>query len=139
MGGKQLPLHMSRILTVFLGFLVTVAALAAPMLGDNLIDIINAIAGTLLGSLLAVFLLGMFSWRANSPGVVIGLGAGAISLAAVVSLTDVPRWWYGGFTIVPTLLVGAVASRWFQPPSSSQVPADNLLVPKLVVSRSRKG
>ncbi len=116
LGGRQLPLRASRALTVLLGALVIVAALLAPLLGKNVIDIINTIAGTLLGGLLAVFLLGMFAPRANAPGVLIGLATGAVCLVAVIVATDVPKWWYGAFTVFPTLLVGSAASRLFPPP-----------------------
>jgi Na+/proline symporter len=116
LGGRDLSLRASRALTVALGALVIAAALAAPLLGSNVIDIINTIAGTLLGGLLAVFLLGMFAPRSNSPGVLIGLAAGAASLVAAIVWTDIPKWWYGAFTVFPTLLAGAVASRWFAPP-----------------------
>jgi SSS family solute:Na+ symporter len=117
LGGKELSLRASRMLTVLLGFLVIVAALVAPLLGSNVIDIVNTIAGTMLGGLMAVFLLGMFVPRANPAGVLIGLGAGAMSLAVVILGTDVPKWWYGAFTIFPTFLVGILASRFFAPPS----------------------
>jgi SSS family solute:Na+ symporter len=116
--GRNLSLRASRWLTVALGVLVVLAALAAPLLGKNVIDIINTIAGTLLGGLMAVFLLGMFAPRANGPGVLIGLLSGGVSLLVVITATKIPTWWYGAFTIFPTLCVGALASRWFAPPAA---------------------
>ena len=116
LGGRQLPLIASRLLTLALGLLVIGAALMAPMLGDNVINIINTIAGTLLGGLMAVFLLGIFVPRANSAGVLIGLLFGALCLLAIIVATDVPKWWYGAFTIFPTLLVGTIASYLYAPP-----------------------
>jgi SSS family transporter len=121
--GKQLPLLASRALTVVLGALVIVAALVAPLIGKNVIDIINAIAGTLLGGLMAVFLLGMFSRRANAAGVLIGLSTGAACLVAVILWTGVPKWWYGAFTIFPTLVIGSLASYWFAPPRKEALSA----------------
>lgn len=118
LGGKNLSLHRSRALTAALGGLVILAALLAPLLGSNVIDIITTIAGTLLGALMAVFLLGMFVPRANAPGVMIGLAFGAASLILVIATTDVPQWWYGAFTIFPTLVAGSLASRLFAPPST---------------------
>ena len=115
--GKDLSLGASRTLTVILGALVIIAALAAPLLGNSVIDIINTIAGTLLGGLMAVFLLGMFAPRANAAGALIGLAAGAVSLVIVIALSEIPTWWYGAFTIFPTLIVGLVASYCFAPPS----------------------
>ena len=118
LGGRQLPLRASRALTIALGVLVILAALLAPQLGKDVIDIILTIAGTLLGGLMAVFLLGMFVRRANSAGALIGLTTGTVCLLFVIVFTDIPTWWYGAFTIFPTLLVGAAASYLFAPPSS---------------------
>lgn len=123
LGGRQLPLIGSRLLTMALGALVIAAALLAPRLGENVIDIINAIAGTLLGGLMAVFLLGMFSRRANSAGVLIGLAAGAACFLYVLHETEIPKWWYGAFTIFPTLLIGTVASYFFPPPRREAITA----------------
>jgi solute:Na+ symporter, SSS family len=116
LGGRQLSLRISRLLTVGLGILVIVAALVAPRLGSNVINIITTIAGTLLGGLMAVFLLGMFSPRANTPGALIGLLVGAVSLAAVATWTEIPSWWYGAFTVFPTWIVGILASYLFARP-----------------------
>lgn len=116
LGGRQLSIGASRALTVVLGALVIAAALAAPLLAKDVIDIINTIASTLLGGLMAVFLLGMFVPRTNSPGVLIGLAAGAACAVFVIFKTDIPGWWYGAFTVFPTLIVGALASCFFPPP-----------------------
>jgi SSS family solute:Na+ symporter len=119
-----LPLRLSRILTSALGITVILAALLVPVLGNNVIEIINVIAGTSLGMLLAVYLLGLFVPRANLAGVLAGLAAGLICLASVWG--RVPNWWYGAFTIVPTFIVGAVASLLFAPPPESML-KDTLL------------
>lgn len=120
LGGKELPLRLSRALTIGLGLLVIVAALLAPMLGNNVIDIINTIASTMLGGLMAVFLLGIFSQRANSAGVLVGLAVSAVCLVVVIQTTNIPKWWYGVFTVFPTLLIGLIASHWFAaPPAES--------------------
>ncbi len=116
MRGKQLSLTASRVLTAVLGVVVIGVALVVPVLGDTVIGIITAIAGTCLGMLLGVYLLGMFVSRANLPGVLIGLVAGLVCLAAVWIGTDIPKWWFGAFTITPTFVVGAIASLFFDPP-----------------------
>jgi solute:Na+ symporter, SSS family len=114
---RQLSVGASRLLTLALGCLVILAAWTMPLLGRNIIDMINVVAGTLLGGLLAVFLLGMFAPRANSSGVLIGWITGLLSLLFVIIATDIPRWWYGAFVLFPTLIVGSIASRAFPPPS----------------------
>ena len=123
LGGKQLPLRISRGLTVALGLLVIGAALLAPRLGDNVLDIINAIAGPLLGGLMAIFLLGMFTPRANTQGALIGLAAGAACLVFVATMTDFQEWGYGAYTIIPTWGGGILASYQFAPPSAEALAA----------------
>ena len=115
--GRQLSLRTSRILSALLGLAVIGAALLVPVLGDTVIGIITAIAGICLGMLLAIYLLGLFVPRSNLPGVLCGSGAGLVSLAVVWAGTDIPTWWYGAFTILPTFGIGALASLAFAPPS----------------------
>jgi Na+/proline symporter len=117
LSGRQLSLTISKVLTTVLGIAVIAAALFVPVLGDNVIEIVNVIAGTSLGMLLAVYLLGIFVPRANGRGVLAGLAAGLVCLGLVWSW--VPNWWYGAFTIVPTFLVGACASLLFPPAPAS--------------------
>lgn len=116
MRGKQPSLKFSRVLTAFLGIVVIVTALFVPVLGDNVIGIITTIAGTCLGMLLAIYLLGMFVPRANMAGVLVGFVAGLVCLAAVWIFSEIPKWWFGAFTILPTFVVGAIASLFFDPP-----------------------
>jgi hypothetical protein len=102
------------------------AAILVPVLGDTVFGIITAIAGTSLGMLLAIYLLGMLIPHTNLPGVLIGLAAGLVCLALVWVFTDIPKWWFGAFTIVPTFIVGAMASLFFPRPSKSAL-EDTLL------------
>lgn len=126
LSGRDLPLGVSRLLTVVLGVAVIGAAFVARLLGKTVIDMIMLIAGTTLGMLLAVYLLGMLVRRANSPGVLIGFAAGLVCLAGVWIFTEIPQWWFGAFAMVPTFVCGAVASLLFAPPSASAL-KDTLL------------
>jgi SSS family solute:Na+ symporter len=119
LSNKKLPLRVSRVLTCLLGMLVIGAALFAPVFGDTVIDIIMAIAGTFLGMLLAIYLLGMVMRRANLAGILIGLAAGSICLLIVWIFTDIPTWWFGAFTITATFIAGAIASFFFPKPPES--------------------
>jgi len=116
LSGRQLPLRSSRALTAVLGATVIGAALVVPVLGDTVLGIITAIAGTCLGMLLAIYLLGMLVPRANLQGVLTGFAAGLVCLVTVWVFTDVPKWWFGAFTIFPTFVVGAGASFLFPAP-----------------------
>lgn len=117
---------MLEFVPALLGIVVIGAAILVPVLGDTVIGIITAIAGTSLGMLLDIYLLGMLLPRVNLPGVLIGLAVELVCLALVWIFTDIPKWWFGAFTIVPTFIVGAMASLFFPQPSESAV-EDTLL------------
>ena len=53
---------------------------------NPLMTVSNATIGFFIGILLAVFLLGILTRRANSTGVFAGIGAGLVSVLAVTSL-----------------------------------------------------
>ena len=127
LSGKELPLKVSRALTSGLGVVVIGAAILVPVLGKTVIDIIMAIAGTSLGMLLAIYLLGMLMRRANLAGVLIGLATGLVCLLIVWVFTDIPKWWFGAFTIFPTFITGALVSLCFPRPPESAL-KDTLLL-----------
>ena len=129
LSGRKLSLKVSRVITALLGIAVIGAALFVPVLGDTIIGIITAIASTSLGMLLAIFLLGMLVRRANLPGMLIGLATGSSCLAYVWTQTDIPKWWYGAFAIVPTFAAGVIASYFFQAPPKEAL-KDTLLAGK---------
>jgi Na+/proline symporter len=95
-------------------------ALVAPYLGEHVFDIIIRISGAFLGPLLGLFVLGAAVRRANAQGALIGLGAGILSLVMIFP-TDINAWWYGAFTCIPTLAVGAGASLLFPAPPADKV------------------
>jgi SSS family solute:Na+ symporter len=129
LSGRQLPLRVSRILTTLLGVTVIGAAILVPFIGGTVIDIIMVIAGTCLGILLAIYLLGMFTRTANLPGVLIGVATGLLCFVLVLVYTDIPKWWFGAFAMFPTLIVGAIASLCFPRPPESAL-RDTLLLRK---------
>jgi Na+/proline symporter len=121
LSGRDLPVVFSRLLCTLFGGCVIIAALVAPYLGEHVIDIISIIAGSFLGLLLAVFLMGMLIPRANTAGALVGLAAGAVSLAFVWTQTDVHGWWYGAYTCLPTFGVGVLASYLFPKPAPGKM------------------
>ncbi|MBN1343951.1 MAG: sodium/solute symporter [Phycisphaerae bacterium] len=121
LGGRHVGVGVSRVLCGLFGVAIIAAALLAPYLGEHVITIITKVAGTFLGLLLGVFLLGMLVPRANAAGAFIGLAAGAISLSIVWIWTSIPHWWYGAFTCIGTFLVGTAASRLFPAPSPDRL------------------
>ena len=117
--GRKLSLGVSRILTTLLGVIVIGAAILASSIEQSVIDIIMAIAGTSLGMLLAIYLLGMLIPHANLTGVLTGFAVGLVCLILIWRLTDVPTWWYGAFAIIPTFITGTIASLFFPKPPES--------------------
>lgn len=118
---NNLSVSFSRQITVVLGVIIIITSLLVPLIGEHVIEMIAKIAGTFLGLLLGVYLLGMFTRRANTRGATIGLVAGAIVLAIVWTQTVIPHWYYGLFTIGVTFSVGWLVSTFFDPPSEEQL------------------
>jgi SSS family transporter len=121
LGGRQLPLRISRGLTAGLGLIVILAALYVDSREDNLIDVITAVAGTALGMLMSVYLLGMLVPRANMYGTLCGVVAGGVALSIAHWSVQVPVQWLGLFSMVPTFVAGWAASWLFAPPSAESL------------------
>jgi len=117
---RQTSVWTDRLLTVLIGSGVVGAALLAPYIGKNFIDQITAVASTFLGLLLGVYVLGMFSARANAGGAALGLAAGAAGVVFCWLYPGIPAWWRGAFAFLPTLLVGRLASGLFPLPTAEQ-------------------
>jgi SSS family transporter len=118
--GRNLGVRLSRIMTVVFGVATVGASLLVPFLGEYVFDIIIRISGAFFGPLLGLFLLGTCVRRANARGAMIGLAAGLLSLVLIFP-TSLSSWWYGAFTCLPTLVVGALASLLFPPPPADKV------------------
>lgn len=92
-----------RILTVLLGLLATGAACFVDRFG-TIFEIANKIINAFGSPLLALFLLGMFSRRANAPGMLIGGILGAAWCAFVsVSVTNLALHYYAVVNLAGTL------------------------------------
>ena len=121
LGGRTPSVTLSRILTLILGVVVIAAAILASYAKNNVIDLVSEIAGTFLGLLLGLFFLGILVPRANALGATMGLLAGTTSLVCVrVFFPDVPQWWYGAISSIPTFAVGWAASFAASAPSKDQ-------------------
>lgn len=121
LGGSKLSLIGSRLLTLFFGTIIVAAAIVVPAIAEHVIDIIAGIAGTFLGLLLGLFVLGMLVPRANTFGAMVGLAAGILCLAWAMSTKGIPQWWYGGFASIPIVIVGFCASWLAPPPNKDQL------------------
>jgi len=121
LGGEKLSVTGSRLVTLVFGTIIVAAAVVVPAIAEHVIDIIAGIAGTFLGLLLGLFLLGMFFPRANTFGALVGFVAGVACLAWAMSTKGIPHWWYGAFASVPIVVVGYCASWLVRPPRPDQL------------------
>jgi Na+/proline symporter len=121
LAGRPVRVRTSRLLCGLFGLAVVGAALVAPYLAKNVIDMISIVAGSFLGLLLGVYLMGMFLSRANTRGALVGLVAGVVHLVIVWKCTNIAGWWYGAFTCLPVFVYGGLASWFFPPPRPEQL------------------
>jgi len=101
----------ARLLTVTLGILGTSFALI--MANANIIslwDTFMKVIGLFGGPLCGVFLLGMLSKRANTPGVIFGLILGVATVIFVQTSTDVSYMLHAGVGIISCMIIGYFAS-----------------------------
>ena len=109
-------LNLARWLTVLLGVTTTVVAVVLVSIEiESLWDLFMQILGLLMGSLTGVFILGIFTRRANSVGALTGAIVSAFVLAGVQNFTPLHFFLYAGIGIITCVSVGYAVSL-FTPP-----------------------
>ena len=76
-------------------------------------DIVLEFAGLFTGAMTGVFILGIFSTRANGKGAVVGTLASAVILLFVKNFTLLHFFLYSGIGIISCVLIGYLASFLF--------------------------
>jgi Na+/proline symporter len=121
-------LMLARIITVILGAFGTCCALLmATYPIKSLWDLFLALLGLLGGGLAGLFILGIFTRRANSNGALIGVICSTVILYFVKQHTDVHFLLYGAIAITSCVSIGYLASMLFPPPKAC---LDNLTIHK---------
>ncbi len=108
--------RLARAVTIAFGFLSTFLAFYADRLGTILeagASITNLFGGTLVG----VYLLGMWTRRANGTGAFVGALVGLIGVLLLSALTPVVWIWYAVFAATLSFGSGLLISLLFAPPS----------------------
>jgi SSS family transporter len=116
----EVTLGNARWVTLAWGIVVTLAAVGvyfAKM--GSIVEAAFAVIGFFSGPLLGMFLLGMFSMRANSVGTILGALCGFAS--ALLFRNNVSFIWYAVTGCVPTVLFGYVLSFLALPESTESV------------------
>lgn len=85
----------------------------------SLFDVSIELLGLLGGGFAGAYTLGMFTRRANSQGVAIGICVSLVATFAIWTLRIVHPYLYLGISIAICIVVGYVASLFFPPPSQS--------------------
>ena len=104
----------NRLFTLIIGFIATVLALNVGRLG-SIFEIANKVINGFGSPLMAIFILGMFSKRANSRGMIMGGIAGA-AWSAYVSFTvqNLALHYYAVINLLGTLFLCYFFSLVFQ-------------------------
>jgi SSS family transporter len=83
----------------------------------SLFDVSIELAGLLGGGFAGAYTLGMFTRRANSRGVAIGIGASIVLTLLIWSFQLVHPYFYLGISIMLCIVIGYVASLFFPAPT----------------------
>ena len=106
------------------GVMVGVVGIAIALLMSrydiqSLFDVSIELAGLLGGGFAGAYTLGMFTRRANSPGVAIGVAGSIVITLACWWMDLVHPYFYLAISIALCIVIGYVASLFFPPPSRS--------------------
>jgi Na+/proline symporter len=104
-------LRLARIITIVLGAFATgCALLLARYPIKSLWDLFLVLLGLLGGTLAGVFVLGIFTRRANSLGAMIGIVCSTLALFCAKQYTQIHFFLYGAVGIITCVCVGYLGS-----------------------------
>lgn len=110
----------AEIMTVVVGLVgIGVALLLSRYDIHSLFDVSIELAGLLGGGFAGAYTLGMFTRRANSPGVAIGIASSIVLTTFAWSMKLVHPYFYLAISILLCIVIGYLASLLFPPPARS--------------------
>lgn len=110
----------AEVITVVAGLVGIAAALLLSRYDiHSLFDVSIELAGLLGGGFAGAYTLGMFTRRANSPGVAIGIGASIALTTFAWSMNLVHPYFYLAISIMLCIVIGYIASLFFPAPTRS--------------------
>ena len=105
---------LARWITAGLGIMGTLIAIVMTFFDITSVwDIVLEFAGLFTGAMTGVFILGIFSERANGKGAVIGTLTSAVILLGVKNFTSLHFFLYSGIGIISCVIIGYMASLLF--------------------------
>jgi Na+/proline symporter len=106
--------RVAKITTVVLGAFATGISLVLVFLDINsILDVFQEITGLFIGASTALFLLGIFTKKANATGVLIGAFSSGIVLYLVKTRTPLNFWLYSAVGFISCFIIGYLASCIF--------------------------
>jgi SSS family transporter len=110
----------AEVMTVAAGLVGIAAALLLSRYDiHSLFDVSIELAGLLGGGFAGAYTLGMFTRRANSPGVAIGIAASIVLTTIAWTMNLVHPYFYLAISILLCIVIGYVASLFFPAPARS--------------------
>jgi SSS family transporter len=107
---KQIT-RVAKITTVVLGAFATGISLVLIFLDINsILDVFQEITGLFIGASTALFLLGIFTRKANARGVLIGAFSSGLILYFIKMLTPLNFWLYSAVGFISCYIIGYLAS-----------------------------
>jgi Na+/proline symporter len=119
-GTAKKSVFVAELTTVAVGLVGIGAALLLSRFDiHSLFDVSIELAGLLGGGFAGAYTLGMFTRRANSPGVAIGIGISIVLTLVIWSFRLVHPYFYLAISILLCIVFGYLASLLFPPPARS--------------------
>lgn len=104
-------LRTAKLVTILVGlFGVASAMIIAVLHIEFIFDLFQEILGIIGGALAGVFILGIFTKRANPQGVIWGIIIGVLVVLMTKTYTDISVYLYGAISVLTTVIMGYLIS-----------------------------
>lgn len=104
-------LRTARLVTILVGLSgVASAMIIAVFHIEFIFDLFQEILGIIGGTLAGVFILGIFTKRANPQGVIWGIIIGVLVVLMTKTYTDISVYLYGAISVLTTVIMGYLIS-----------------------------
>jgi solute:Na+ symporter, SSS family len=109
-------LRTAKVVTITVGVFAIASAMLVAVLDVKFIfDLFQQILGIVGGALAGVFILGIFTTRANAQGVFLGVLVGVITLLLTKNYTELSVYLDGAIVVVTTVVAGYFMSLFSSP------------------------
>lgn len=106
--------RVAKAATIVLGAFATGVSLVLVFMDVNsILDVFQEITGLFIGASTALFMLGIFTRKANSTGALIGAVSSGLILYLVKTMTPLSFWLYSAIGFLSCYIIGYIASCLF--------------------------